>query len=251
MSTQLTNAFSKFLSSLGTSDIKVIDVDDPALARELDELAKAAGYVKSVSWASVLKAARRSPDIIIDVGVRYGTPALYRAFRDVPFLLVDPQKDGEALLMKKPRSYKFVQVALGSEPGRLTLHEQAGKSTFLERTERTRTETREEYEVDVITLDALMDEHAPTGKIGLKVDVEGFEMEVFKGLSSARAERIDFIIVEASVRNRFTNGHHCTSLVSLLSQKGFRFYNIMNDVRVRPPNYYDFLFLREDDPIFN
>ena len=42
---------------------------------------------------------------VIDVGVRFGTPALYKAFPEAMFILVDPQKSGEALLKAIPERY--------------------------------------------------------------------------------------------------------------------------------------------------
>ena len=97
-------------------------------------------------------------------------------------------------------------------------------------------------------LDLIIDEHAPTGRLGLKIDVEGFELEVFRGLTR-HLDRIDFIMSEVSVRDRFVDGYNLSDLVAELREKGFRFFNILNPSKPIA-NFYDCLFLAKDDPLF-
>jgi hypothetical protein len=124
--------------------------------------------------AEVLRGLERKPDAIIDVGVRGGTPWLYEVFADTPFVLVDPQEGGAALLTSKPKDFVFLNMAAGRAPGRLTLNEQGAMSTFLTRTKLTEVRTRKTYEVEVTTLDAIIDAHLPdANRIGLKIDTEG------------------------------------------------------------------------------
>ncbi len=247
----LRGALTRFCERLGFSPDNIASLDGRQFREAFNPLANAAGFIPAITWTRVLNAAQRKPDLIFDVGVRSGTPELYRCFKETPFVLVDPQKGGEALLQSKPKHYQFIPVGLGAEPGRLVLREQSGKSTFLERTELTKTETLERHEVEITTLDALIEQYAPEGSIGIKVDVEGFEMEVFRGLSASSAQRVDFIIVEASVKNRFEGGYHCIELLSLLGEKGFRFYNILNPVKGKARLFVDFMLLRHDDPAFD
>lgn len=193
----------------------------------------------------------RAPDLIIDVGVRFGSPWLYDVFKDKPFVLVDPQAEGEDILAWRPEKYVFVHKAVGRKPGRLTLNDQESRSTFLERTELAAAPTRRRYDVDVTTLDAVIGEHARGAKhIGLKVDTEGFEMEAFAGLVR-HTGRIDFIATEASVLNRFKDGYNFSELVAELWKKGFRFYNLLNQTVWPVPPVYDGLFFHKDDPIFD
>lgn len=192
----------------------------------------------------------RTPDAVIDVGVRYGTKWLYDVFKDAPFILIDPQDEGEAILTSRPERYVFVNKAVGREPGTLMLNEQRARSTLLKRTPLTATRTFRRYDVDVTTLDAVIDEHAPDARrIGLKIDTEGFEMDVLAGLAS-HWDCIDFILSEVSVLNRFEESYNFSELICELWSKGFRFYNFVDIACWPVPPVYDCLFFRKDDPIF-
>ena len=202
-------------------------------------------------FAEALRILERKPDAIIDVGVREGTPWLYEVFADTPFVLVDPQEGGAALLTSKPKDFVFVNMAAGRAPGRLTLNEQGTMSTFLTRTKLTEVPTRKTYEVEVATLDAIIDAHLPDAKrIGLKIDTEGFEMEVIAGLVR-HLPRIDFVISEASVLNRFEGSYNFSELVAALWDRGMRFYNLLGQTGLRAPRVFDCVFLPASDPAFD
>lgn len=202
-------------------------------------------------FAEVLRLMERKPDAVIDVGVRNGTPWLYEAFPGTPFVLVDPQEGGAALLTSKPKDFVFVNMAAGRAPGRLSLNEQGAMSTFLTRTTLTEVRTRKTYEVEVSTLDAIIDAHLPDAKsIGIKIDTEGFEMEVIAGLDR-HLSRIDFLVSEASVLNRFEGSYNFSELVAALWEKRLRFYNLLGQTGLRAPRLFDCVFLQANDPAFD
>ena len=185
---------------------------------------------------------------VIDVGVNHGTPALYRAFARLPFLLVDPQEGADARLKSRPRNYRFANVAVGAAPGTLAIHEEGGRSTALERTSLTRARETETYQAPLTTLDLLIDAHALPGPIGLKIDTEGYELEVLKGLERHAAD-IGFVICECSIRRRFVGGYAAADLIGLLKAMGFDLFNLLNPPKEKP-TFYDLLFLRSDHPLF-
>ena len=203
-------------------------------------------------FARVLERLGRKPDAVIDVGVRRGTPWLYKIYAAAKFVLVDPQKGGEKLMTDWPeRDYVFVNKAAGRAPGRMMLNEQGAMSTFLERTELTRVRTKRRYKAEITTLDNIIAEHLPDAeRIGLKIDTEGFELEVLAGLSEYTG-RIDFVLTEASVLNRFKDSYNFSELVCELWSKGFRFYNILGNNKPAAPRVYDCLFFPKDDPAFD
>src|SRR5262249_42770763 len=160
---------------------------------------------------------------------------LYEVFAGVPFVLVDPQEEGAALLTSRPSQFVFVNKAAGRAAGRLSLNEQGAMSTFLTRTKLTEVPTRKTYEVEVATLDAIIDAHLPDEKrIGLKIDTEGFEMEAIAGLER-HLPRIGFVVSEASVLNRFEGSYNFSELVAELWRKGLRFYNLLGETGLRAP----------------
>jgi FkbM family methyltransferase len=127
---------------------------------------------------------------------------------------VDPQKAGAKLLESAPQNYVFVNKALGSEAAKMVLQEQSAMSTLLARTRLTSTKVASTYEVDVITLDSLVEEKAENKRCGLKLDTEGFEVEVMRGLEDY-AHQFDFVVAEVSVLNRFENSYNLSAKVFL------------------------------------
>lgn len=200
---------------------------------------------------AILEQLDRQPDYVIDIGVRRGTPWLYNAFPDVPHVLVDPQHVGETVLDHKPNTYVFVQKAVGDALGRLTFNEQGLKSTFLNRTELTMGPQTRTYEVDVVTLDTIIDEYCPDAqRIFLKIDTEGYEVPVIRGLNRHR-DKIDAVIAEASVMNRFKQQQDFPEVLWEFYQKGFRFYNMFDPLKRPTALVYDCIFFQKEDEAFN
>ncbi|MFN2260351.1 MAG: FkbM family methyltransferase [Parasphingopyxis sp.] len=188
-------------------------------------------------------------DTVFDIGVFKGTPELYAAFEQSHFVLVDPIRNAPDRLKIKPARYTYVNRALGAEPGMLTLDEMGPKTGLQQRTPLAEGKLRNQYEVEVVTLDTVIDEHAPEGTIGLKIDTEGFEEEVIKGLVR-HSDRVTFAICEASIRRRFVGGYRFSDLIIAMRERGLEFFNILNQTQAFP-RCYDLLFLRHDHPMFD
>ena len=217
------------------------DVIRSGYVRKQPDHFKRVGYLRSLATA---------PKTIIDIGVSAGTPALYRAFADHDFLLVDPQRNAESHLLSRPKNYRFVEKGLGSKAGKLTLTESASQSSFLDRVgdfagEYTATDR---YEVDVITFREMIETYKPAAPYGVKIDTEGFELEVVRGMAGT-FEDIDFLICETSVRRMYSDSYQFSELVAFLADHGLLFFNILNEVRAWP-RFYDTVFLRADNPRF-
>lgn len=230
--------------------LSIMDSDPLEFAKAFDLFVRQHGYVRASTPDMILRELNRRPQLVVDIGVRKGTPWLYTLYPNAFFLLVDPQKEGEKIVESFPKKFEFISKALGGAEAKLILNEQRAKSTFLERTELTKENILETYTVDVTTLDNLLDNYDLSGKVGVKIDTEGYEVEVIKGLER-HIDKIDFIVAEVSVRNRFHNSYNFSELVSAYYEKGFRFYNYANDIYAIAPRFYDCIFLRKDDPAFN
>jgi len=179
---------------------------------------------------------------VIDVGVDSGTKPLYDAFDGGFFVLVDPRRQVESMLRDRPSRYIFVNKALAARAGRLTLREQeGGKTTLLERTELTASPTLAQYEVDAITLDELLDRADCEPPFGVKIDAEGYELEVLRGLTR-HWDKVGFVICEASISRRFVDSYQLSELVGYMLEHDFMLFNFLNAPE-RRPRYYDILFV--------
>jgi hypothetical protein len=63
--------------------------------------------------------------------------------------------------------------------------------------------------------------------------------------------RIDFVVSEASVLNRFEGSYNFSELVAALWGNGLRFYNLLGQTGLRAPRVYDCVFLQANDPAFD
>ena len=192
---------------------------------------------------------------IFDVGVFNGTPWLYNSFPEAHFILVDPQGD---LPGPRPAKGDFHAVALGAQEGTatLTVPETApgrggAMASLRDRQDMlaksfVSTETRE---VPVTTLDALAQGHV--GPFGLKIDTEGFELQVLAGARDT-LRRTEFVILELSMTRRFDGIEPPSAAIALLAAHGLEMRDVLSiadgSTMRSKPRHMDLLFTRWDQP---
>lgn len=186
------------------------------------------GYDIAPKKPNLLAAVENLPHVetIIDVGVGYGTNFLYKAFPEAYLLLVEPVESSAGyindLLQKRPG--KWIKAAAGKEAGQLTFllnKSDIKKSSFFERTSLTKlNHDIEECVVDVTTLDDIVAAHAPQKPFGVKIDTEGYELEVLKGASET-LKSAAFVITECSVKERFVGSYRFEELIGMMADYGF------------------------------
>lgn len=191
---------------------------------------------------------------LIDIGVQRGTPELYQLFSDRKIVLVDPLPGVREALDQRYSGrldYQFFSLALGAAPGTATLNimgDARGKTGIPARSELTASTITERHEVKVVTLDSLLAEHPTPAPFGLKIDTEGYELEVLRGAERTLADT-EFVIAEVSIKKRFVNSYRFSEIVSFLGAHGFELIDILN-FRPRTQKFYDCLFMRHDHPVF-
>jgi FkbM family methyltransferase len=187
------------------------------------------------SNAAHLQSFGLAPDVIFDVGVDTGTPFLYQAFPNARFALIDPRGESRAALTSAdaPRDAQFFETALGATPATLTLNiphsdkgEQGAMASLRQRTDRmsakfTHVEARQ---VPVVTLDSIAANFP--GRVGLKIDTEGFEDEVLSGATETLI-RTDFVILEMSLTQRFDGITPPSRLITRLAAAGLEFRDVL------------------------
>lgn len=198
-----------------------------------------------------------APRTVFDIGVFRGTPPLYQAFRESRLVLIDPLPTAEAAVRERfGRRFDLVfhQCALGAAPGRLPLRISQGTSGLIDKSPELlarhaeRAPTQGEIEVEVRRLDDLVAEHGYVGPYGLKIDVEGFELEVLRGAVATLAQA-EFVIGEFTLRRRFVADYRFSEIVAVLAEAGLELLTVLNDQpRLQP--YYDGLFVRRGHKVF-
>lgn len=134
--------------------------------------------------------------IILDCGANIGLAALYfsREYPDAIIICVEP--DGENLLLarmnNRSENVKVYQGAIGSTPGRARIiNRKESNNAF-------RTECAPAGDIEVFSVPQLLDEVTLETKIApfiAKVDIEGFESELFSRETSW-VENFEVLIVE-------------------------------------------------------
>ena len=191
---------------------------------------------------------------LIDVGVAHGTPELYEAFPEAKVLLVDPDRETlEGCMGRFPHlDADMVCVAAGAEDGsgQMTFMPDPGQNTLLRLRDDKKLDTMiAQQHVPIRRLDQLVREGGYQAPFGLKIDTEGYELEVLRGASDILHET-SFILAEGSIKRRYHGGHRFSDVTSMLAQHGFELFDILNPAG-RPPNFFDGLFLPHDDPRFD
>lgn len=186
--------------------------------------------------APYLRSYQFAPDVVFDVGVDKGTAWLYRSFPDAQFVLVDPQKHSAEKVRERDvlDSFHFHATALGAHEGKATLMvphsdkgEEKGMASLLRRTDpaaATFTKTEKHY-VPVKRLDDIA--LAYSGRVGLKIDAEGSELDVLKGAQDT-LKRCDFVILKLSNMQRFAGVGLPSQSVALLAEAGLEWRDVLH-----------------------
>lgn len=131
----------------------------------------------------------------------------------------------------KKRSLNLYNVALGDTPGRVVMKDADTMSKVIgsvdERGESAASSNATAFEVDCVTLDSLADNFTDRRISLLKVDVEGYEMQVLRGAKGLLSEqRIDVIYIEAGLNPEGTQQTYYRLIDDYLMEHGYRLFRI-------------------------
>jgi FkbM family methyltransferase len=195
----------------------------------------------------VLKKAGLKPGTVIDVGVhRDGTSELYEAFPEVKTVLIEPNEEFEADILKMCRTMKdveYIKAAATNVSGKGTLEVVRTRYVHASLVDQVNAGhpdglARDMKEVEMVTLDDLCRRRKFPDPYLIKVDVDGKDLEVLQGATDA-LKRTDCVIIEAPL-------HHLTLRASFLEQRGFFLYAIIEPFYARDVLWQvDLVFLND------
>jgi len=184
---------------------------------------------------------------VFDIGVCRGTPSLYSGFSDAKIVLIDPLK--EARDVADRHGFDFIHCACGAEEENLQYAVPEGKlalTSLLDRTQLTDPKVKKEMrETAVRTLDSIVEEYNYQPGFGIKIDTEGYEMEVLRGASKT-LEKADFVIAEVSVQKRFQDSYKFSEVIVHMAKNGFELLTILEYSN----RFLDCMFVRSDSNLF-
>lgn len=174
-----------------------------------------------------------APQTIVDAGAYTGTLPLYDAYPEAFFVLVEPMDECSEYLASVLGRFDGVHlpVALGASVGTVGLNVEprlVPKSSILHRTALTATGDRTvPSQVPLITLDSLLGEPWLRPPFGLKIDTEGYELDVIRG-GNEFLSHTQFVIAEVSLADRFEGGYRFAEFIGEMDALGFRAIDVIS-----------------------
>lgn len=191
-------------------------------------------------------------DVIVDVGASNGTPRLYQAFPDARFIIIDALEENRERLEKFSNSYRceIVIAAVGASSGSAIINiagnRYGSRSSILPRQGRFENDKTEPRRVNIERLDDLI-KPEDAASYGLKLDIEGYELEALKG-AEALLTKTKWVVAETSLSPRFKNDPMFEGIYQFLQSRGFAFRDIVS-LRRNPDGglrLIDAVFSRQD-----
>ncbi len=194
-------------------------------------------YSKKINYLADLKI-----DNVIDVGVAHGTKELLKNFPKAYFHFVEPNpifwKHIENILLKKfnGKLYKF---AAGNNKGIFDFYDFGHTSSFLQREDY---KLEKKIQVNLDFLDSIISCEDLKNTV-LKIDTEGYELEVLKG-SEKLLGVVEYCIIELRLQNIKT--YNPSEIINFLYQRNFIFHKILKVYYVKKGiSFIDVLFIKK------
>jgi FkbM family methyltransferase len=204
-----------------------------------------------LSWQrslGTLKSRGFEPAIVFDIGVGFGTYGLYQLFPDAFYHLIEPTPESQPHLERIARSLscEIHPLALGDRDGEAKLEVRADiqGSTLLEEVGE-----REVLRIETVPINRFDTLFPAIDRPALaKIDVQGAEMMVLRGMSARLAE-IDALIVETSTIATVKGGAEVADVVGFMNDHGFVVADVLG-LKRRPLDsataQLDLLFVPEE-----
>jgi FkbM family methyltransferase len=193
-----------------------------------------------------------APSLIFDVGANVGQTArrLVRAFPQAAIHSFEPFRDTYAKLngnvSHEPR-IKTHCLALGADPGKVVVELRGSLINSLKPSDTGPTPDTPTETLTVDTVDAFCARHEIDTIDFLKIDTEGYDMEVLKGgLRLLEAQRVNLVQVEAGMNPDNHKHVPLQEFQSFLEPRGYQLLGLYDQT----PEWSGELRLRFCNPVF-
>lgn len=200
------------LAQLGERSWVWVDLHRNSAARVV--YANPPDYAEMIAWRRFL----RPGDLFLDVGANVGCYAVWAAEIGAAVIALEPAEDTFGLLVENVMLNGYyvtpIRAAAGSSCGisRFT----SGRDTV------NKLDPNGVVETELVTVDSLIGDRVVAG---MKIDVEGFEIEVLQGCKKALSEqRIKLIQLEWNATSVSAVGFSRQPVAELLADHGYVLY---------------------------
>ena len=191
-----------------------------------------------------------SPKVCLDIGAYegYWTKGFKEIFPECAVMMLEGQTSKEPVLIKTRQAYNDVEYKIAllgatESPVSFNIYDTASSVLIEHNTTNAKVETR-----NLIPLDKLLENSAFAQPDFIKIDTQGYELEILKGGEKTLAYA-GFVLLEVSFLDIYMNCPLIADTVSFMKQRGFVGYDICTLMK-RPLDHAlfqaDFLFVKEN-----
>lgn len=198
------------------------------------------------------------PRFIIDIGAFDGGWATMARteFPEASILMLEAQENKRAVLEAVKNSghgkidYRMaVMGALNGE--KVVFHEYENSPTASSMLQDHAATPTRKVETELRTLDSILSAEGFPKPDFIKLDVQGYELEVLKGASSALADA-QAVLMETSIIDVYQNNPVLSEVTAFMAERGFRAYDICSLLRRPLDNalcQVDMIFVKDDSDL--
>jgi FkbM family methyltransferase len=181
--------------------------------------------------------------VILDVGANDGwfSKIAFRFWPIAKIISFEPLKSMHPfleILKQQKGTYSYEKIGLGEENKKFMINEfgTSGLSSFKQihssyayDSQFFNQQVNTSYEVDVLTLDDYIIDRKVEGDFCLKIDTQGFEMEVLRGSQKLfESKRIKVVIIELMTIEKYQGAALYHEIIGYLEIRGLRLVDIHN-----------------------
>lgn len=176
--------------------------------------------------------------VVLDIGANTGYYSIIAAKRSRHTYAFEPGSSNRKKLEENIQLNKLVNItvlpyAVSDKQGKAELHIAGDDNTGMNSLEQTGNFSGRKEVVNITTIDYWVTENRIAG-IGLvKIDVEGSEMKVLKGMQAVIEEHKPVFFMEVIGQLLMQSGHSVNEVYDFLFSKGYNAYGIIKPLRLK------------------